>query len=89
MSNKPLGDRMDILTDTEVVRLFLYMGNVKDAKLDKLVTDLYGSLISRGYDPLSLTVLCDDNDIIEVEVDHVSGTVIMQIPQELRIGEEV
>lgn len=90
MTNKnPInGDRVSQLTDTEVVRLFLYLGCIKDAKLDNFATELYGSLILRGYDPLSLTVLKDDNDIIEVEIDHVSGSVIMSIPQELRIGEE-
>jgi hypothetical protein len=82
------GARVALLTDVEVVRLFIYLGCIKDIKLDDFALELYCSLISRGYDPLSLTVLEIDNDIIQVEVDHVNGSVIMSIPVELRIGEE-
>jgi hypothetical protein len=90
MSNKkPVrGDRVTMLTDTEVVRLFIYLGCVQDDKLNDFALELYGSLISRGYDPLSLTALDVDNDIISAQIDHVNGSVTLSIPTELRIGEE-
>jgi hypothetical protein len=90
MSNKKSvrGDRVTMLTDIEVVRLFIYLGCIEDSKLDDFALELYGSLISRGYDPLSLTILDVDNDIISAQIDHVNGSVILSIPTELRIGEE-
>lgn len=90
MTNKhPIhGDRVSLLTDTEAVRLFLYFGCINDVKLDNFVTELYGSLLSRGYDPLALTHCEEDNDIIDCEVDNVQGTVTLSIPVELKIGEE-
>jgi hypothetical protein len=90
MSNKhPIkGDRVAMLTDVEVVRLFIYLGCIEDTKLDDFALELYGSLVSRGYDPLSLTILDRDNDIINAQIDHVNGSVILSIPVELRIGEE-
>lgn len=90
MTNKhPIhGDRVSSLTDTEAVRLFLYFGCINDAKLEDLMTELYGTLVSRGYDPLDLTHLEEDNDIVDCEVDNVQGTVTLSIPVELKVGEE-
>ena len=82
------GDRVSSLTDTEAVRLFLYFGCINDAKLENLMTELYGTLVSRGYDPLALTHCESDNDIIDCEVDNVQGTVTLSVPQELKVGGE-
>jgi hypothetical protein len=83
------GARVALLTDVEVVHLFIFLGCVEDIKLDDFALELYCSIVSRGYDPLSLTVLDVDNDIISAQIDQVNGSVILSIPTELRIGEEL
>ena len=83
-----LGARLSGLTDVELVRLFLYLGSIQDDKLKNLATDMYIMLVVRGYDPLDLTSCEEDNDIVDAVVDPLEGTVLLSIPQELKIGDE-
>ena len=89
MTDQILGEKLSLLTDEELVRTFLYFACINDIKLEGLMTDMYAGLVSRGYDPTSLTHCEEDNDIIDCEVDNVQGTVTLSIPQELKVGEEV